>query len=552
MANVQWHSNTAPFVVGDVVFNYEANGAVRGVSTILAAEYGNTNTSNYFLMSTIAGNSAPYAPMPYSYYKAGNTSNFQVYNAGWVDRTAKGTTTGISNTFSLNCAGRTNSFTKDEFVYQISSNNQIFARGKVVEVGNVTSNTFTLKVNNIKGMFLTNFSLKGESANGNVAISSAAFDIGLRDIEGSFNNLFGNQVRDTSNNSLFSGTVQLIPFGEGASVGFDTDLLNPEAVMINPNYVRDHIDETDQKNWVNSASYGASLNNANLNSPILGEALRFEPKTLGTIARLELANPGRGYSYSPFAVPIDPLIAPLRKMDFVIRLRNPTGVYAIGELVTQTFQGARGLVKYANTSEVHIRRLTYEDRWAVGNTSQYIIKGETSGFQSYAKEVTEDLEGIAGMNAIVNTKVTSSNTAALTLKVSDSGFNYRDNEEVQFTSADLQRSGTAISSVQTQGKASGYYKTTSGFLSSNKYLYDGEYYQDFSYEIKSPITISRYSDMLKNILHVTGTKSFSSILKTSTATSTTASKSQRGMIFSGNNALIFDQGENTMYLPNFN
>jgi hypothetical protein len=551
MANVQWYANTTAFAIGDTVFNYAANGAVRGVSRILSAEYGNTNTSNYYLMSTISGNSSPYTAAPYTYYKAGNTASFMIYNAGWVDVSASGTTTGMSNTFTLSCLGKSTSFTKDEFVYQISSNNQIFARAKVMDVGNVTSNTFTLKLNNIEGLFLTNQPLKGESADGNVAIASASFDIGLRDVTHNFTNIFGNLVKDTSNNSLFSGTVQLVPFGDGASVGFDTDLLNPEAVMINPNYVRDHLDETDQRNWINSASYGASLNNANKNAPILGEALRFEAKTIGTIARLEFANPGRGYSYAPFAVPIDPLIAPLHKMDHLIRLKNPTGVYALGELVTQAAQGAKGLVKFANTSEVHIRRLTYETRWALGNTTPYIIKGETSGFQSLPIEITEDVEGVAGKNAVVNTKVTSSNSAVLTLKVSDSGFNYRDNEELQFTSLDLLRSGTAISTVQTQGKASGYYKTTSGFLSSNKYLYDGEYYQDFSYEIKSPITVNRYSEMLKNILHVTGTKSFSSILKASTANSQTTTASAFGVSMFGMDALIFDEGKNTMYLPGF-
>jgi len=520
MANVQWHNNTASFGVGDKVFNFEANGSVRGVSNIISAEYGLTNTTNYFLLSTISGNTSPYAPGPYTYYKSGNVSSFDVYSAGWVDQSASGSLNGYSNTFNLICSG-TNPFGISEYVYQISSNNAVFARAQIIQSNTITSNTFSILVDNIEGLFLTNFKLIGENRGDNVSINSCIFDLGLINVTGSFNSKPGNIITDTSNNSMFSATVINVPFGTGASVSFDTDLLNPEIVSLSNNYLHDHIDVT-PANQLNAISYGATLNNANATNMTIGAALTFINKTVGTIARLTQANPGINYSYAPFVDVVDPLLSAMHKMDFVLRINSATGVFAIGEIVTQAQNGAIGLVKFANTSELHVRRYSFEDRWAVGNTTPYLVLGQTSGFNAYINEVTYDIDGVMGHNAIVTSNVISSSSAASLLKVYDSGFNYRNNENITFISEDGTRAGSALSTVSTHGKASGFSKSTASFLSDDKYLYDGDYYQDFSYEIKSPITLDRYTDMLRNILHVSGTKSFSSILMSTVISSETS------------------------------
>lgn len=519
MANVQWYANTSNFVVGDKVFNYWANGSVRGTSIIISAEYGLTNTTNYFLLSTISGNTAPYTAGTYNYYKAANTSSFTVYNSGWTDETATGTLNGYSKNFNLVCNG-VNPFTVNEYVYQVSFNNTVFARAQVTQANTINSTAFSISVNNLEGMFLTNIRLNGETNGGNVSINYASFDIGLIDVTGSFNNKPGNIIVDTSSNSLSTATVSNIPFGDGASVSFDSDLLNPEVVSISNNYLRDHV-AVAPSNQLNATSYGASLNDANATNMTIGSSLTFINKTVGTIARLTQINPGHSYSYAPFVDVIDPLLAPMHKMDFVIRISDATGVFAVGEIVNQTQNGAIGLVKFANTSEVHIRRYSFEDRWAIGNTSTYMINGQTSGFKASVTEVTYDIDGVMGHNAVIDSKVTTSTTSAEKLKIYDSGFNYRNGETIRFVSNDGSRAGSALATVSTHGKATGYYKSSSGFLSDDKYLYDGDYYQDFSYEIRSPITLDRYSDMLKNILHVSGTKSFSSILMSAAISSET-------------------------------
>ena len=59
---------------------------------------------------------------------------------------------------------------------------------------------------------------------------------------------------------------------------------------------------------------------------------------------------------------------------------------------------------------------------------------------------------------------------------------------------------------------SGKWIGTYGQLSSNKKLQDNFYYQEFSYEIQSPIGINSYRDIVKNLVHPAGTKLFGKVL----------------------------------------
>jgi hypothetical protein len=512
MANVQWYNNTASFGVGNTVYNYYANGLLIGVNTIISAEYGTNATSNFFLLNTVSGNNYMDPAAPY-YRTAGNTASFQVQSAGWVDNTASATTDGMSSNVYVYCIGSANTFVANDVAFQVSTNNQIYANCTVKDIAVTGLNSFTLKINGLNGLFLTNQQLYSSTTNTSVSIDYLAYDVGVHSVTGNFRDNIGNYVVNTANTSQWNGTVLRIPFGSGADTDIDPNLLYPEVVSLNTNYLRDHIDETVTSNWVNATSYGASLNTANLTNMSLANALSFTTKTLGMIPGLKNQNPGAFYSYPPFVDLVAELVAPLNLNDFVIRVSDTTGVYSPGEEVTQVVNGAKGLIKFANTSEIHVRRLTYADRWAVGNTTPYLIVGTSSGHTSYPIEVTYDIDRPAGHNAVVTTKVTSSNSTVSSLTVTNSGFSFVNGEEVEFTSLDGIRSGAALPTVNKQGFGSGYYKTTSGFLSANKYLYDGYYYQDLSYEIRSPISVERYSDMLKNVLHVLGTRVFSAIKK---------------------------------------
>jgi len=62
------------------------------------------------------------------------------------------------------------------------------------------------------------------------------------------------------------------------------------------------------------------------------------------------------------------------------------------------------------------------------------------------------------------------------------------------------------------GKGRGFWATTKGFLSSDKYIQDSYYYQDYSYEIRVAKTLSDYKDIIYNTFHVAGAELFGKYL----------------------------------------
>jgi hypothetical protein len=109
--------------------------------------------------------------------------------------------------------------------------------------------------------------------------------------------------------------------------------------------------------------------------------------------------------------------------------------------------------------------------------------------------------------------------------VVDSGFGYIEGENATYTSSDGLRSGFARINLGKKGVSEGFYKNKNGQLSDSKKLFDGEYYQDYSYEVRTGIEADKYSDMLKKVLHVAGTKMFSAVVLSKSASMSTNIKS---------------------------
>jgi hypothetical protein len=99
------------------------------------------------------------------------------------------------------------------------------------------------------------------------------------------------------------------------------------------------------------------------------------------------------------------------------------------------------------------------------------------------------------------------------LEIMSSGFGFRDKEEATFLSQDGMRAGTAKVNLIRQGMTFGAHEDEASFLSSSKYLFDGEYYQEFSYDIKTSIPREAYEENYNRSMHMLGTKMFSTYVK---------------------------------------
>ena len=169
---------------------------------------------------------------------------------------------------------------------------------------------------------------------------------------------------------------------------------------------------------------------------------------------------------------------------------------------------AKGIVKSANTSVVRVKRLTFENTFKENS----LLVGDVSGVSANVVGVSEDLDLLypIGLNADIEANVITANGQITSLQVVDSGIGYSNGDVLQYTSADSLRSGTIKVVIDGHGIGKGYYRSTKGFLSEDMYVHDGDYYQEYSYEILSKISVDRYADMFKKVMHTAGTKFFGS------------------------------------------
>jgi hypothetical protein len=156
------------------------------------------------------------------------------------------------------------------------------------------------------------------------------------------------------------------------------------------------------------------------------------------------------------------------------------------------------------------KRITFENTWLPNEP----MIGEVSGAEADVIGVTEDITELypIGLNADITANVVTSDGEVTALQVIDSGFAYSNGEIVDFVSEDNLRAGTAKMILDGHGIGIGYYRSSKGFLSDDIYVHDGDYYQEYSYEILSKISVDRYSDMFKKVMHMAGTKFFGSAL----------------------------------------
>lgn len=213
-----------------------------------------------------------------------------------------------------------------------------------------------------------------------------------------------------------------------------------------------------------------------------------------------------------------------------IRVRNITGAFTNGSTLKShinattttittatadpTYIVTSGEVISGNTTHLHVARKQLDYDFVVSGPG--IIGVESSATANIIHIAPYTNTAVMGLNALVTANVADAEGTVSLLGVLDSGLGYSNNQFVTFTAED-DDSGIARVVSSAVGTARGYFKSSKGFISNDKYLFDGDYYQEYSYEVLSRLPFDRYSEMLKKVLHVSGTKAFGSLLLESEA-----------------------------------
>lgn len=251
----------------------------------------------------------------------------------------------------------------------------------------------------------------------------------------------------------------------------------------------------------------------------LVNALNNENFTIGSIASLTRINPGANYNADPFISVYNKYIASYNRRNFFIYVSNINGSFRVGELLTQVIGGtgtAKGKV-LAYTREGNSGIITVErNAFNIAFQSSYPITGASTGTTANVDSVVND-PGSAelGNNAVITGKVIAANGIATSVQVIDSGYGYIPDGDVTLEREGFEFIITGKSNVTRQGVGEGYWKTTSSHLNSEKRIEDNLYYQEYSYDVISSLSLNRYEDILKRVLHVSGNKMFGSVSKNS-------------------------------------
>lgn len=264
---------------------------------------------------------------------------------------------------------------------------------------------------------------------------------------------------------------------------------------------------------------------------VYGELITFTGNTIGNTAVLR--------------VKVDNISNTFNTSNSIIGLTsNATGTTVSSLSTTTSLQLAKGRVIANTATSIDIFRTRFNTSFSDGS----VIYGSTSGAQATIQSIADiDPSPIYGKNAIITAPARSAEGTIDKVEIINSGFAYTNNEIVTLRASNNQYIATGFARLIRQGEGEGYWEDTGGFLSSDQLIQDSDFYQDFSYQIESSLSLDLYANVVKDTVHMAGTKTFgrvnrSALLNTSVTTEDLADRAATITLEGGNNG-EFNIGE---------
>lgn len=544
LANLNYLNGTGDFANNDDIEAYYDNGAVKGTGKVLSTISLNSTAGALFIY-VVSGNMSSN-----TIGTVGNSvqANLDITN-GYIDKTASGNVIGEGNVIVLDTTLPTVAFTEGEIIHQVDEDlggAPIVTARATIETVEEFINRRRLTCNSRSGIFREDALIVGQIGSGTANVTGVRIPVGVITVNNQF--IFDTRAKVIAAESNTQGIINNITSGTGAQATVGLLSLTEEVVLAT-DFVRDYLEVE-----VDAADYGFPALGGNLTT-IVGESLTFANTTVGKISTFNSVAPGREYTDNPMVLVHESITSGYNKKGWQLQMIGLSSSFQEGELVTQAATGARGIVRAEGAVPVEegtglpfehtliLDRASMLANFVPTINSTTIITGEFSGatgnvyavwdLDAWAYEPVDIEREYVGLNAKIDTDVQTAIGAAVDLEVVASGWGFSestpvvfgeeliDGEEVVFSTDTSNREGLAIAKLgDGAGRSLGYYRTRDGFLSATKKLPDGDYWQEFSYEIRSSITLDKYRGMLKRLLHVAGTKAFGAMYHENTANAT--------------------------------
>jgi hypothetical protein len=529
--------NTPDYAIMQVISNRIIQGTGTSFNTDFV--YGNsvaiyTNSTSYFLRTVNAVINATFMTIQegittsntaatYANTKSNNfiysQSNAIVANIqSRTDRTISANVIGVGANLTLHYANSSGSISNGQYLYQVDAEDNEIANARIISIISNNGANGVLVVNDAIGVFQreAGYPLRVRNANGSANsvtanLTSLDLYLGVINVVGSFITSNNNSIYGLD--TLSNGFVSRVSSGVFASFQISNTMQFSESITISSEPIRPYANLS-----LESPEFGfPKYPSANLTTEFLEDIFDQKAYSIGGISALTAINPGKNYDYPPFVTIYEPVTAGFARKDYIFEIANTTGIFSSGEIIEQD-NGSLGQVRFANDTTIIVKRLEFENTF----DTNLAITGVSTGFVANLVSVSErdNIETI-GLNAFVSSNVQTGIGSVRALEIVDSGFGYSNGELATFISTDKTRTGTAKIYLGKQGASEGYYRNRNGFISDAKYIFDGEYYQDYSYEVRTAVTSDKYAEMLKNVLHVAGTKTFYAVVLAETANTST-------------------------------
>lgn len=505
LVRITYVSSNGTFVEGTTVNKHYANNNVAGSGKIVS-----TN-STALIVSTATGN----LQLGTAYvYTSGNTIRANATAYAVLTATANVIAQGSNVIITAN--SYTGTFTPGELITQSNSTGFQVANA-VVKTVTASGANIVVATTQANGIFKTGLTITGVTSGKTANVVSYANKIGVKSVSNTF---YANGYL-TSGTSGTNGTVQSISSGSGATftLGANSTFVYSETSNTN----------TDKVSFIAALSLNAvafgfpKTPTANISSPII-DWLTFQDLFYGSISNssITLINPGVNYTDAPFISVYDPSSYAFGARDYIIQISSASGSFSTGEQVKQCnssggiyTNAAVGLINSGNSSLLYVKRLKLGNSFSASVAAQSYIIGLSSNVLAQITSVSANTNSLlSGLNAVISTEAAVSNGSVVSMNIINSGFGYSDEESVLFyRSSNSSIAGEATLYLQNQGVGLGYYREDGGFLSDTKKLHDGEYYQEYSYDIQTELPLNRYAEMFKKVAHVAGTKLFGSYVQ---------------------------------------
>ena len=268
----------------------------------------------------------------------------------------------------------------------------------------------------------------------------------------------------------------------------------------------------------NTSGWGFSSNTGyDLDSNVsISEVLSSNQITVGRISEIVQTNQGIGYDEDPIVTIYNKFSYEIEEHDYVLKLTDRTGGnFRVGEIVTGANSGAVGYITefYSANNTMVVTKHDFDVHFINGeqiNGDASIALANIQTVEYVSGTFLKKRNGRTGINAWVNGTAYSGDGLILGVKVINSGFGYKEDEELSLISTeDEDKTATGIAHLGNgSGIGEGYYKNREGFLSSDKYIHDNYFYQEYSYQVLTALPFDNYVGTLKKVLHVAGTEVF--------------------------------------------